>query len=125
MVFHLKDHFAKLLDGKAISVDSMAGRKIFGKGDKNMRDQKMALKELQQIPGVGKAVARDLWNLGIRSIKDLKDQDPQALYEQLCAQQGCHVDRCMLYVFRCAVYYASHDEYEAELLKWWNWKERC
>lgn len=89
-----------------------------------MLDETKALKELQQIPGVGKAVAHDLWNLGIQTISDLKGQDPETLYEQLCVFQGCKVDRCMLYVFRCAVYYASNDILEPELLKWWNWKER-
>jgi hypothetical protein len=28
----------------------------------------------------------------------------------------------VLYVFRCAVYYAGHREHDPELLKWWNWK---
>lgn len=86
------------------------------------RDKQFAVKELQTIPGVGKTIANDLWSLGIQSIRDLKDEDPEELYERLCVHQGCKVDRCMLYVFRCAVYYASHDEYDAELLKWWNWK---
>jgi hypothetical protein len=27
----------------------------------------------------------------------------------------------MLYVFRCAVYYASNETHEPERLKWWNW----
>lgn len=33
------------------------------------------------------------------------------------------MDRCMLYVFRCAVYYASSEQHDPELLKWWNWKD--
>jgi len=86
-------------------------------------DKQMILKEFRQIPGVGKSIAEDLWNLGLRSVSDLKNQDPEALYMSLCALQGTHVDRCMLYVFRCAVYYASNDTYDAELLKWWNWKD--
>ena len=81
------------------------------------------LKEFQHIPGVGKSIANDLWNLGFRSVQGLKDRDPEELYLQLCAQQGTHVDRCMLYVFRCAVYYASNETWDAELLKWWNWKD--
>ena len=86
--------------------------------------QKQAvLKEFQQIPGVGKSIAIDLWNLGFRSVQELKDKDPEELYLQLCAHQGRHIDRCMLYVFRCAVYYASNETYDAELLKWWNWKD--
>lgn len=82
-----------------------------------------ALEELQSVPGVGKKIAEDLWSLGCRSVEDLKDKDPEELYLELCAQQGRHVDRCMLYVFRCAVYYASNDRHDPALLKWWNWKE--
>jgi hypothetical protein len=81
------------------------------------------LREFRQVPGVGKSIAEDLWNLGLRSISDLKNQDPEELYLRLCALQGTHVDRCMLYVFRCAVYYASNDIHDPELLKWWNWKD--
>jgi hypothetical protein len=75
------------------------------------------------IPGVGKKIADDLWNLGIRGVSELKNRDPENLYRQLCDFQGMHVDRCMLYVFRCAVYFASNDEHDPELLKWWNWKD--
>ncbi|MBW4623560.1 MAG: helix-hairpin-helix domain-containing protein [Cyanosarcina radialis HA8281-LM2] len=78
--------------------------------------------ELQQIPGVGKSIAQNLNDLGIHSIADLKGRDPEELYQKLCHQQGKPVDRCMLYVFRCAIYYASTEEREPELLKWWNWK---
>lgn len=87
--------------------------------------QRAALEDLQRIPGVGKAVARDLWNLGLRSVDDLRGQDPQTLYDRLCALQGGHVDRCMLYTFRCAVYFASTQLPDSELLKWWNWKDRA
>ena len=86
-------------------------------------DKQMILKEFRQIPGVGKSIAEDLWNLGLRSVSELKNQDPEALYASLCTFQGTHVDRCMLYLFRCAVYYASNNMYDAELLKWWNWKD--
>ena len=85
-------------------------------------EQQRALRELRRIPGVGPSIANDLWQLGIRSIGDLRGRSPQALYEQLCAQTGTQVDRCMLYVFRCAVYYASNEAHEPERLKWWNWK---
>ena len=82
------------------------------------------LNDLRQIPGVGKAIAQHLADAGINSIQDLKGQIPETLYQQLCTHQGKQVDRCMLYVLRCAVYYASTDSHEPELLKWWNWKDR-
>jgi len=78
----------------------------------------------EQIPGVGKKISKDLLSLGLRSVEDLKDNDPEKLYRELCEKQGVHVDRCMLYVFRCAVYYASNSTHDPELLKWWNWKDK-
>lgn len=90
----------------------------------NSDSKKAVLLELRRIPGVGKSIAEDLWNLGIRSVSDLDNQSPEELYSRLCALQGMHVDRCMLYVFRCAVYFASTKRHDPELLKWWNWKER-
>ncbi len=86
--------------------------------------QAIALKELQIIPGVGKAVAQDLWDLGIKQVSDLKNKDPEKLYEQLCEFQGTKVDRCMLYTFRCAVYFASHSKHDREKLNWWFWKDK-
>lgn len=80
--------------------------------------------ELRQIPGVGKSISNDLRNIGIVSIRDLKDKDPEELYMRLCHRYGKKIDRCMLYVFRCAVYYASTEQHDSELLKWWNWKDR-
>jgi predicted RecB family nuclease len=84
---------------------------------------KVVLKELQEIPGVGPSLARDLFDLGIRRISDLRRKNPERLYEKLCALTGEHQDRCVLYVFRCAVYFASAKRPETELLKWWNWKD--
>ena len=84
-----------------------------------------ALKEFRTIPGVGRSIAQDLWDLGLRKVADLKRQDPQKLYDRLCKLQGMPVDRCMLYVMRCAVYFASTAKPRPELLKWWNWKDRA
>jgi hypothetical protein len=84
------------------------------------------LKQLKLIPGVGKSIAVDLWNIDIRSIDDLAGKSPEKLYEKSNKLAGMVQDRCLLYVFRCAVYYAETDEKyrEAEKLKWWNWKEK-
>jgi len=79
--------------------------------------------ELTSIPGVGPSIAGDLFRLGIRAVKDLKRSDPELLYERLCDLEGQRVDPCVLYVFRCAVYYATAKRHRPELLKWWNWKE--
>lgn len=36
------------------------------------------------------------------------------------------MDPCVLYTYRCAVYVAETEdsEQEADLRKWWNWKDR-
>ena len=81
------------------------------------------LQQFKQIPGVGRSIAEDLWNLNFRSVQELAQQNPEAMYYHLCAQQGQQIDRCLLYVFRCAVYYASNQQHNPELLKWWNWKD--
>ncbi len=87
-------------------------------------DEKNAiLQNLKRIPGVGDSVAQDLFDLGYRSVEELKGQDPQAMYRSLCRHRQSQIDRCMLYVMRCAVYFASHDHPDPELLKWWNWKD--
>ncbi|MFC1553707.1 helix-hairpin-helix domain-containing protein [candidate division KSB1 bacterium] len=89
---------------------------------KNLKNEILA--DLQKIPGVGKSISLDLFDLGIRKISDLKNNDPQKLYDRLCFMTGSPVDRCVLYVFRCAVYFASEKEHDPELLKWWNWKDK-
>ncbi|MDT8368152.1 MAG: helix-hairpin-helix domain-containing protein [Longimicrobiales bacterium] len=90
---------------------------------KRVRADRATLKTLQAIPGVGEAISRDLRDLGIRSVEELSGRDPDRLYRRLCELQGAPVDRCMLYVFRCAVYYASEAEHEPALLQWWNWTD--
>ena len=90
----------------------------------NRQTIQKSLKELREIPGVGKSISQDLWELGIRRIDDLKGKDPEKLYEKRCAQVGTRIDPCLLYVFRGAVYYASYTRHDPELLKWWNWKDR-
>ena len=79
--------------------------------------------ELQLIPGVGKSIAEDLRNLGIKQVNDLRNRNPEDLYNELCKRMGKPVDRCMLYVFRCAVYFASNTKHDPEKLKWWHWKD--
>jgi hypothetical protein len=79
--------------------------------------------DLQSIPGVGPSIAADLRDLGLTSVSMVAGQDPEDLYERLCTLRGAHIDRCVLYVFRCAVYFASNRKHAPELLKWWNWKD--
>lgn len=79
---------------------------------------------LEVIPGIGPSMAEDLNDLGILSVGDLRGKDPQKMYDDLNSLRGAHNDRCVLYVFRCAVYFAETPDPDPELLKWWNWKEK-
>ncbi len=91
-----------------------------------MTSKQKSLEGLMEIPGVGKSIARDLWNIGIRSVADLKRKHADELYDMSNQYAGAVQDRCLLYVFRCAIYYAKTDrkKQDPEKLKWWNWKDR-
>ena len=78
--------------------------------------------DLQTVPGVGKSIAEDLRNIGILTVADLKGKDPEKLYDLSNRFVGKRQDRCLLYVFRCAVYFAENKNPDPEKLKWWNWK---
>lgn len=80
--------------------------------------------DLQKIPGVGKSISKNLRNIGIQSVADLKGKDPEKLYEKSNKFEGVAQDRCLLYVFREAVYFAEHKNPDSEKLKWWNWKDK-
>ncbi len=81
--------------------------------------------DLESAPGVGPSIAQDLRDIGFRQLQDLHGADPETMYDKLCVVRGGHIDRCVLYVFRCAVYFANNSTHDPELLKWWNWKDRA
>lgn len=37
------------------------------------------LRQLQIIPGVGKSISNDLWEIGIKCVDDLKGKSPEKL----------------------------------------------
>lgn len=82
------------------------------------------MSDLRNIPGIGKSIEQDLFHIGIQEISDLKGKDPEDLYKQDCLFKGFKDDRCVLYIFRLAVYYAENEEHETEKLKWWYWKDK-
>lgn len=86
--------------------------------------KELAIKDLRRIPGVGISIANDLWNIGVTSVDELKGRDPMDLFEQSNKYANMVQDKCLIYVFRCAVYFAETppEAYEPEKLKWWNWK---
>ena len=81
-------------------------------------------KGLRVIPGVGVQTEKDLQALGYHSVAALKGQKPEEIYTRDCLRRGVQINRCQLYVYRLAVYYADHEEHEPEKLKWWYWKDK-
>lgn len=79
--------------------------------------------DLQTIPGVGPNMERHLLELGYSTVDSLKGADPEVMYRRECRQRGEQLDRCVLYVYRLAVYFAENIEHEPKKLKWWNWKD--
>ena len=80
--------------------------------------------DLKLIPGVGKNIEQHLRHIGIETVEDLRGKDPEELYVKDCLYKGFQEDRCILYVFRLAVYFAEHEAHDPEKLKWWYWKDK-
>ena len=79
---------------------------------------------LEVIPGVGKRIAAVMEAVGIHEVSDLAGRDPEELYRLECLHKGFQEDRCALYVWRTAVYYAEHEVRDPEKLNWWYWKDK-
>ena len=56
------------------------------------------MSDLTKIPGVGKNMEKHLFDIGINSIEDLKNKNPEELYKLSCIKNGGYIDRCVLYV---------------------------
>ena len=80
--------------------------------------------ELRRAPGIGPSLARDLHDVGVHTLASLARRNPERLYERLCEIRGQRQDPCVLYAFRCAVYFARTPKPKSELLLWWRWKGR-
>lgn len=97
-------------------------RKVFEQEQEPSQEKDKVLKQFQSVPGIGKACSLDLWNIGLRKVEDLAGKDPAILYEKLNRMTGMKHDICMLYTFRCAVYYATEKKHDKKKLNWWYWK---
>lgn len=81
------------------------------------------MSDLQTLSGIGPSLAKDLQDLGYQRVPDLVDEDPERMYSALKELRGEHIDRCVLYVFRCAVYQAGAAKPDPDLSLWWNRKD--
>lgn len=79
--------------------------------------------DLKLIPGVGKQTEKDLIELGYTTLESLIGQNPEEIYRKECEIKGKKIDRCQLYAYCCAVYFASTNNPDPEKLQWWKWKD--
>ena len=79
--------------------------------------------DLTTIPSIGKKCALYLNNIGITSVEDLIGADAEELYLKDTQHKGFQDDRCLLYQYRLAIYYANTKNHHSEKLKWWFWKD--
>ena len=80
--------------------------------------------ELTVIPGIGKKMAEHLSKAGYPTIESLRGKSADEMYAVDCIAQGAGVDRCALYCYRLAVYFADHDgQLPDGKRNWWDWKD--
>lgn len=85
----------------------------------------MAKSDLFEIPGIGPTFVRDFARISVLCQRDLMDQVPERLYEDLCEANrrlDHKTSKNYLYVLRMAVYYANGGREPAKL-KWNAWKD--
>jgi hypothetical protein len=109
--FLLGTHFASL------SVN------YFNRLSVNSMENKQNQTQLQSIPYIGLSIAEDLHNIGVNCVEDLKGKNPEKLYELSNRHERKIQDRCLLYTYRYAVYYAKGGK-DKEKLTWWAWKDK-
>ncbi|WP_236865193.1 helix-hairpin-helix domain-containing protein [Candidatus Hydrogenosomobacter endosymbioticus] len=75
--------------------------------------------ELLKLKNVGKAVLKDLQLLGITTVKQLREQNPDYLYEKLQIIKKEKQDPCVWDVFAAII----HESNTGERLPWWRWSK--
>jgi Pathogenicity locus len=78
-------------------------------------------RKLSDLISVGPAMLRDFAILGVRSVSQLAQRNPERLYQSLCQVAPEHQDICCLDVFRAAVAQARDPQLPVEQCQWWYW----
>lgn len=73
------------------------------------------VRQLTDLPNIGKAMAADLRLVGIQSPAQLKGRNPVALYRQLCTITGQRHDPCVIDVFISITRFMDGEEAKP----WW------
>ena len=72
-------------------------------------------KRFEDMPNIGKAVARDFARLGLHAPKDLAGKDAKKLYDKMCRLSGTRQDPCVLDTYMAAIDFMGG----AKAKPWW------
>ena len=70
---------------------------------KKQDERSKSIKSLQSLQNIGPATAERLYSIGIKTPEQMKQANPEKLYERLKRKSGGQLDKCVLYQFRGAV----------------------
>lgn len=76
--------------------------------------------QLEDLPNIGKSIAKDLRAIGIATPDQLRRRKPLAVYESLRAQMGPRHDPCVYYTLLSVRHYFD----QAESLPWWRFAKQ-
>lgn len=82
-----------------------------------MKTIRAQMKELEDIPNVGRTVAADLRRIGVRTPRALVGRDPYQLYAALNRATGVRHDPCLLDTFIAAVRFMEG----GPAVPWWHY----
>ena len=78
-------------------------------------------RKLPDLVSVGPATIKDLAEIGISSVHDLREQRAEDLFERLCAVTKVRHDPCVIDVFRAAIEQAKDPHLALQKCQWWYW----
>ena len=78
-------------------------------------------RRLKDLRGIGRKMLEDFEQPGISSVRQLKAQDADRLYQRMCALTGTRQDPCVPDTYRCAIEQARNPNLPAAQRDWWYW----
>jgi len=76
--------------------------------------------QLEELPNIGKSIAKDLRLIGIEHPQDLIGKNAFQLYHRLCDNKGRRIDHCVIDVFMSVIDYMEGGESQP----WWAFTEK-
>ncbi len=80
-------------------------------------------RQLLDLYSIGPAAVKDFHLLKIKSVDDLRNNDANNLYNQLCRITKTKHDPCVIDVFRCAIEQAKDPKLDRIKCDWWYWTQ--